>query len=147
MAMDVAEAIRSRRSIRAFTDAGVSREQVAELLGAGKSAPSAGNLQARDFFVISSQGVKDSLARIEPYGARGRELYCLQDAAAAVQNMLLAAHSMGLACCWVGAFDESQVHEILKLPGHLRPVAIVPVGHPAERGRGPPKRSDDVHWL
>jgi nitroreductase len=168
--MDVSEAIRSRRSIRAFTDKPISRGQVEARIEAGRCAPSAGNLQARDFFVVNSSEMREGLAsaalgqgfiaqapvvivvcsnldRIKPYGARGKELYCLQDAAASAQNMLLTAHSLGLASCWVGAFDESRVHSLLRLPGHLRPVAILPFGHAAERGKDRPRRSDDVHWL
>jgi len=61
--------------------------------------------------------------------------------------MLLTIHSLGLASCWVGAFNEDLVHEILTLPGHLRPVALLPIGYPAEEGKERKKRDDDVHWL
>jgi nitroreductase len=66
------------------------------------------------------------------YGDRGRTLYSVLDAAAAVENILLAAHSLGLGACWVGAFDAEKVSLALKLPKALRPVAIIPVGYPAE---------------
>ncbi|NIP67456.1 nitroreductase family protein, partial [Candidatus Bathyarchaeota archaeon] len=69
------------------------------------------------------------------YGRRGTDLYCLQDTAAATQNLLLAAHALGFGACWVGAFREEKVKEILKTPDRVRPVAIVPVGHPAEKPR------------
>jgi nitroreductase len=58
-------------------------------------------------------------------------LFCIQDTAAAVQNILLAAYSMGLGTCWVGAFDEEDVRGVLRVPDGVRPVALVPVGHPA----------------
>lgn len=155
--------------MRSFSDEPVSKEQVNTLLEAGRQAPSAGNLQARDFFVITSEETKQALVkaalgqtfiaqaplvivvcanieRVKPYGSRGIDLYCLQDAAASVQNMLLAAHAIGLASCWIGAFDEGPVYDILDLPPHLRPVAIIPFGHPAEEGKERPKRKDDVHW-
>ncbi len=67
------------------------------------------------------------------YGARGKSLYCLQDVAASIQNMMLVAYSLGLGTVWVGAFDEREVSGILGLPDHIRPVAIVPVGYPDER--------------
>lgn len=60
-------------------------------------------------------------------------LYCLLDVAASVQNLLLAAHELGLATVWVGSFHEGKVRQVLGLPPHLRPVTIVPVGYPAER--------------
>ncbi len=168
--MDVFEAIKSRRSIRAFTDRDVSKDLIEKILDAGLSAPSAGNLQARDFFVILKEDIKNRLAaaalnqtfiaqaqvvivvcsnleRIAPYGKRGIELYCLQDAGASVQNMLLAIHSQGMASCWIGAFDEEEVSRVLELSEHLRPVAMLPIGYPAESGKEREKRGDDVHWL
>jgi nitroreductase len=168
--VEVFEAIKSRRSIRAFSEEGVTSDQIEKILDAGRSAPSAGNLQARDFFVISDEQTKNELARaaldqkfiaqapvvivvcsnlecIGPYGQRGIELYCLQDAAASVQNMLLIIHSLGLASCWIGAFNEDEASQVLKLPGHLRPVAILPVGYPGESAKERKKSDDDVHWL
>jgi nitroreductase len=169
--MDVIEAIKTRRSIRSFADKPVPKELVEEIIEMGRAAPSAGNRQARDFFVVTDMDTKvriveaalgqDFIAQapfvivvcaneeriVNPYRERGIELYCIQDASAAVQNMLLALHARGLACCWIGAFNERAVSGIISLPSHLRPVAILPIGYPAEGGREPPKRSDDVHWL
>jgi nitroreductase len=169
--MDVIEAIRTRRSIRSYSTEPVPKGLIDEIIETGRAAPSAGNRQARDFFVVTDQRTKDRIAvaalgqdfiatapyvivvcanqeRIaNPYRTRGIELYCIQDASASVQNMLLTIHARGLATCWIGAFDEGAVSEIISLTGHLRPVAILPIGYPAEEGREPPKRSDDVHWL
>lgn len=154
--MELKEAILGRRSIRRFGDGDVSEEVVTELIELGHAAPSAGNLQARDFVVVRDQKTKDGLAlaahnqdfiaeapvvivvcanmdRIMHYGKRGITLYCLQDCAAAIQNMLLAIHDMGLGCVWVGAFDESKASNILQLPGHIRPVAILPIGEPVSQ--------------
>jgi nitroreductase len=65
------------------------------------------------------------------YGARRKNLFCIQDTAAAVQNILLAAYAMGLGTCWVGAFDEEVVKGALKVPDDVRPVALIPVGYAA----------------
>lgn len=169
--MELMEAIKGRRSVRRFSGKPVSREDVEAVLEAGRWAPSAGNLQARDFFVVEGdRALKEKLAkaslnqrfvadapvvivicanrkRIEDYGERGAELYCVQDASASCQNMLLAIHSLGLGACWVGAFDEGAVSEALGLEPHMRPVAIIPFGHPAAQGRPPARRTDDVHRL
>lgn len=168
--MELMEAIKTRRSIRKFSVRNVPTELVESVLESGLAAPSAGNLQARDFFVVTTADMREefsraahdqtfieeapvtivvcaNLERIAPYGERGMTLYCLQDAAASIQNMLLMIHSLGLASCWVGAFNEEMVHEILKLPGHLRPVALLPIGYPAEKGKERKKRDDDVHWV
>jgi nitroreductase len=82
------------------------------------------------------------------YGSRGRELYCIQDTAAAIQNILLTVESNGLGTCWVGAFNEKEVIELLNIPDHVRPVCILPVGYPAG---SPSKRSrrrqlEVIHW-
>lgn len=155
--MEVFEAIRNRRSVRAYTGEDVSDEAVERLIDAARHAPSAGNIQPWEFVVVRSEKVKRRLSAAavdEPmireapvvvvvcadegrsglgYGSRGRTLYCLQDTAAAIQNMLLAAYALGLGACWIGAFYEEEVREVLRVPSGVRPVAIVPVGHPAER--------------
>ena len=156
--MDTYEAILTRRSIRRFEDQPVTREQLEKLLEAARWAPTAGNLQPWVFVVVTAADARAALAAAafgqrfvaeapavigvaaappedSPYGLRGRELYCLQDTAAAVQNVLLAAHAMGLGACWVGAFDDGAVAQALELRKGERPVALVPVGVPAQGGR------------
>ena len=155
--MDVADAIEGRTSIRVFKDEPIDDETVQEALRLANLAPSAGNLQARDFIVVRNHRTKKllmkaalgqdfveaapvvvvfcaNLERIAHYGERGRRLYCLQDVAAAVQNAMLYLHSKGLGSVWVGAFDEDQAAAALNLPSHVRPVAMLPIGYPAERG-------------
>jgi len=155
--MDLFEAIRNRRSVRAFKPDPVSEELLNKILEAAQWAPSAGNCQARDFIIVKDPEMKKELCAaalhqyfIEEapvnivvcaneersarrYENRGRRLYCLLDAAAAVQNMLLAVHALGLGACWIGAFQDEEVAEALNLPEWLRPVAIIPVGYPAEK--------------
>ena len=83
------------------------------------------------------------------YGGRGRNLYCLQDVAAATQNLLLRATELGLGVCWVGAFDEVAVARVLGLEPSWRPLVVVPVGwtldQPREGSRLPLART--VVWL
>ncbi len=161
--MKVLEAIKMRRSVREFTDQEIPEAAVDALIDALLWAPSAGNLQSRKFFFVSGQEVKKALARAAlgqrfiaaaplvvvacldrriavRYGDRGVNLYAIQDAAASIENMMLAARDLGLGSCWVGAFNEFDVAEVLEVPGHLRPVAIVPVGYPAATPPGAPRR-------
>ena len=74
-------------------------------------------------------------------GDRGRYLYCLQDTATAVTHILLAAVDMGLAGCWVGAFDEVAASQVLSLPSNLRPVALLPIGYADQSPAPRPRRS------
>ncbi len=163
--MDFLQLAQKRQSIRGFLPTPVTDEQVQTLLAAAVAAPSGGNRQPWHFYVITNRGVVDQIVEksckqpflktapvlivvcAEPgrsgerYGERGATLYCLQDTAAAVQNILLCAADLGLGTCWCGAFDEAALSEILALPETLRPVAILPVGHfesaPPRRPRRP----------
>ncbi len=79
--------------------------------------------------------------RISSYETRGRELYCIPDASAAVEHILLLAVNAGLGACWVGAFDEHQVSPILGLPSYIWPIALIPLGYAAEQ-KEPTSRMD-----
>ncbi|MFQ6053761.1 MAG: nitroreductase family protein [Candidatus Bathyarchaeia archaeon] len=163
--MRIPDVIRDRRSVRAFSGGDLSDDDVETLVEAACLAPSAGNRQPWEFVVVRKPENKGRLAEAaygqsfvaeapvvfvvcaDPgrsasrYGRRGVELYCLQDTAAAVENLLLTAVANGLGGCWVGAFDESRVKEIIGAPGGVRPVAIVPVGHPHRTPPPRPRRS------
>jgi nitroreductase len=163
--MELKEVIRNRHSVRNFSDTMVPKSLLDEILTYANLAPSAGNLQARDFIVINDATVKEQLSvaaydqtfiadapiiivvcanlkRISSYEKRGRELYCIQDASAAVEHILLCAVDAGLDTCWVGAFDESAVSSILKLPVHIRPVALIPLGYARRKQRMGTKRKE-----
>jgi len=165
------EAIKKRRSVRAFTNEPVSAKEVMKLIDAARWAPSAGNIQPWEFVVVRDPEIKrglsvaaldqtfieeapvvivvcaNQLRSSRGYGSRGVNLYCLQDTAAATQNMLLTAHALGLATCWVGAFQEEEARKVLNIPSGVRPVAIVPVGHPAEKPMARSRRplSEIIH--
>lgn len=160
--MEVLEAIKGRRSIRAFKNQDISDEVVEILIDAARWAPSAGNIQPWEFVIVRKPEIKKRLVEAalgqsfieeapvvivvcanenrssQGYGVRGKTLYCLQDTAAAIQNILLVAYSLGLGTCWIGAFNEEEAREILKIPNEVRPIGIVSVGYPAE---SPPPRS------
>jgi nitroreductase len=160
--MDVLDAIRGRRSIRAYRNKNVSKQIVERLIEAARLAPSAGNIQPWEFVIVRKAEIKEKLVEAalgqkfilqapvvivvcvnesraaRGYGLRGKELYCIQDTAAAIQNINLLAYSLGLGTCWVGAFDEKAAAESVQAPKGTRPVAIVPVGYPAE---SPPPRN------
>ncbi len=162
--MDVSAAVTGRRSIRKFLNRDIPEDIVQKLIKALIWAPSAGNLQSRKFFFVRDALLKERIAvaalnqdfikaapivavcctdaSIEArYGQRGRELYAIQDVSASIMCMMLVAHENRLGTCWVGAFREERVAEILELPGNLRPVSIVPVGYPESVPRPAPRVS------
>lgn len=164
--MDVFECIEKRRSVRSFKSIPLPEEDVRRILRAGIMAPSAGNIQPWEFVVTTKEDLKMRLAEaaldqywmaeagviitvcaVEEesaayYGTRGKNLYCIQDTAAAVENMLLAATALGYGSCWVGAFDEIEVRKVLNIPKEVRPVAMIPIGVPAESPE--PRRRKDL---
>jgi len=163
--MDIFEAISDRRSIRKFIDKPVEDDKIAKILDAAIWAPSIGNLQERQFIVVRDSGIRIQLAEaalgqywmasasviivvltekdriVRTYGQRGEDLYVKQDAAAAVENMLLAAHALGLGACWVSVFDDAAVKRILKIPDELEIHALIPIGYPAENPFPPHRRN------
>ena len=164
--MDILKAVKERRSIRDFQKKEIPGDIVDKLVDALIWAPSAGNLQARKFYFIKDEDLKKKIAvaalkqhflaeaplvivgctdsRISyRYGERGVCLYSIQDVACSLMGMMLVAYDNGLGSVWVGAFDESVVSEILKLPEYLRPVSIVAVGYPSKVPIPPPRVSKE----
>ncbi len=161
--MELMQAMRGRRSVRRFLDTPVPAELLPVLAEALAWAPSAGNEQSRYFIFVTDTELRRSVAAActqrfvataplllvacadrrlrKQYGARGAEEYTLLDAAAALQNYLLAAHAAGLATCWVASFRAQALRSALRLPHHLRPVAVVPTGYAGEQPSAPPRRA------
>lgn len=170
--MEIPEIIRNRRSIRAFSKRELPEEAAEALVRAACMAPSAGNLQPWEFIAVRNPETKKRLVDAAygqsfiaeaplvfvvcavpgrsswRYGRRGSDLYCIQDTAAAIQNFLLTATANGLGGCWVGAFDEEKAARAVGIPEDVRPVAIIPIGYPAETPSAPPRRpvSEVLHW-
>lgn len=170
--MEIFETISQRRSIRRFKNEEIQESLILKIIQAGVWAPSAGNLQSWELVVVKNPQNREKLSEaaymcdfiaqapvvLVPcvnqrvsgaiYGNRGVELYSIQDVSCAVENMLLMAHALGLGACWVGAFDEQQVTELLGTPSYVRPVALVPMGHPDEKPYPPPRRdlNDFLHF-
>ncbi len=166
--MDVFQAIEKRHSVRKYDSSReVSPEMVEQLLRCACLAPSAGNVQPWRFYVVRNGEIREALARAAlgqffiaeapvaivvcadlsshagAYGRRGVELYSIQDTAAAIENILLAATALGLGTCWVGAFNEEAAAKALGLERNIRPLAIIPVGYPARAGAQPRKISHE----
>ena len=152
--METLDCIESRRSVRNYDKKDVPNEMIVEILTAGTYAPSAGNIQEWEFIVVKDKEIKKRLseaslnqphvkdapvivavlANLEKIGLkykeRGKQVYALQDTAACVQNMLLTAHDIGLATCWIGAFDENEVSDTLEIPENFRVTAMITLGFP-----------------
>ena len=144
-----------RRSIRAYSTEPVSEAAVQKLLEAAMAAPSAAAKDPWRFVVIRDQRVLSEIASALPNGqmigtaplgiavcgelpaAHDQQLsYLLKDCSAAVENLLLCAHILGLGACWLGVHPRelrvNALKQILALPPSVIPVACIAIGHPAE---------------
>jgi nitroreductase len=158
--MEALQALYSRRSIRKFGPDSVSDEAVKEILEAAMSAPSAGNQQPWHFVVIRERKLLDRIPDFHPHSLMCREAqvailvcgdpslekhqgYWVQDCSAATENLLLAVHAKGLGGVWVGIFPREErvigLRDLLNIPAHVIPFALVPIGHLAEQK---PPRTD-----
>lgn len=171
--MELMEIVERRRSIRAFADHPLEEEKLQRILEIVSLAPSAGNLQAHEIYVVTDGRQKQALAKASlgqdfvaaaqavlvfcarpersagRYGERGRRLYSLQDATIACTYAMLAVTDLGLATVWVGAFGDSAVSRAIGLPAEVQPVALLPIGYAAEEPAATSRRSlsDLVHRL
>ena len=167
----VLENIMTRTSIRAFTDMPIEDEKIEAILRAGMAAPSAVNKQPWAFVVVEGRDQLDRLKEAHPHarmlgtaqaaivvcgdmskaieGPMGE--YWVQDASAATENILLAAHGLGLGAVWTGVYPNPnvmpQIIEVLELPSHIVPLCVIPMGYPAESPTPKDKwNPDNVHY-
>ena len=155
--MDIFTALHTRRSIRSYTGASVSGQEIRTLLDAAMIAPSAGNARPWQFIVVDDPEILKQAPAINPYagmaarapagilvcGDPGAEKYkgfWVQDCSAAIQNMLLAACSLNLGTVWTGIHPmkdrEEAFQKLFRLPPAIKPLGLVIIGHPAvESGR------------
>ena len=150
------ETIMTRVSVREFTGEKISAEQIDTLLRAGMAAPSAINKQPWAFVVVTDEAVIAKLGEALPYsrcsnhpaiaiipcGDLSKAIpgemanFWINDVSAATENILLAAHAMGLGAVWTGLHPDmnraKMVQEMLGMPEHIIPLCVVPVGVPAE---------------
>ncbi len=163
--MDFVDVVEGRHSIRAFQERDVDSDTLEAILRAARRAPSAGNLQAYRVAVARASSVRrllalaafdqgfvaqapvvlvflsDPAASAVKYGPHGETMFAIQDATIACAYAQLAAANAGLGACWVGAFREDNVRAALGAEETLRPVALLPLGYPAEEPQVTPRRS------
>jgi nitroreductase len=166
--MEALEALLGRRSIRAYQDRPVEPETVEMLLRAAMAAPSAGNQQSWRFVVVTDRAQLDRLAHATPYSGmlvqaplaiavcgdhtseRYPEDYWVEDCSAAMENLLVAAHALGLGACWLGYHPrqdrKDNARELLGLPDEIDTLGVASIGHPMETKQPADRyRPDYVH--
>jgi len=151
--MDAFEMILTRRSIRKYKKQVISEEILQKLLHAAFYAPSAGKQQPWHFVILDDRKILNVIHTFQPSGRILTEAdkailvcgdlnlekfkgYWMIDCAAATENILLAAHALGLGACWLGLYPRegrmAGMKKLLHLPSHIIPFAIVSLGYPDE---------------
>lgn len=159
--MEVSEAIKSRRSIRAYQDREVSREMIEQVVDAGQWAPTPSNCQSWRFVVVQERKRLNNLKAFTPgmlgdppiavvicsdrrdmadRGAKQIPSRRVAEASVAAQNMALMAHSLGLGTCLIASFSEMGLRELLELPDHIHPVLVVSLGYTAKTSWAPARK-------
>ena len=166
--MDLFDAIITRRSIRNYSGEPVSKDAIESILRAAMYAPSANNQQPWHFLVVDDDGIKEQITQIHPYAKMVKEAsfgilicgdeslelskgYWAVDCAAATQNLLLAAHGIGLGAVWCGVHPREErkaaFKKLFNLPDHIQPFAVVSIGKPAEEKPVPERfKPERIHW-
>lgn len=163
--------ILSRRSVRDFTGEKVGKETLTLLLRAAMAAPSAVNVQPWAFIAVTDETVLSRLEERLPYAKMLRaagsaiivcgipkkdktfaKLHWEQDCSASAENILLAAHSLGLGAVWTAVYPDAErvraVREICSVPKGAEPLAVIPIGVPKAAGNGPKDKfkAENIHW-
>ncbi len=164
--MDILNLLKSRRSIRIYQDKPVPQDLLLQILEAGRWAPTGANLQpwhfivvtdsetrkrigdtARFFFIKSSHVEKAPVVLILGFDTQ-KGKYGRYDVTLAGGNMMTMATNLGLGTCWIGAFDELKVKEILEIPKDIEVIGLITLGYSDERADIPPRVELEkiVHW-
>ena len=157
----ILKVIKERRSIRSYKDQDVPKEKIERILEAGQWAPTPSNVQSWRFIVVQEAKQLKALKALSPGFPRQaraaiavcsdqrdmqdleetwRSILAAEEAAVAVQNMLLMAYSLGLGSCPVVSFSEVGLRELLELPDHISPIFLIALGFPAEQPTPPPRK-------
>ncbi len=153
--MTLLDIIKSRRSVRKFTDEPVEEEKILHIMEAARLAPSWRNKQCWKFIVINQPDIiKKVVEHTGAYnrswlsnapvlivvcgdpsasGVRNDQTYFLVDVAIATEHLVLAATESGLGTCWIGAFNADKIKPMLNIPEHIRIVTILPLGYPHKK--------------
>jgi nitroreductase len=166
--MELFDTILTRRSIRKYTTQKIERDLVDKIIIAGMHAPSAVNKQPWHFIVFEERKTMNEIMTVHQHSqmlaeAQTAILICYDenlqhdegygavDCSNATQNMLLAAHALGLGACWIGIFPRSNRMEsmqaIFNLPANVKTFALIALGYPAEKKlRSERYKPERVHY-
>ena len=155
--MSLIDFVLTRRSIRRYEKKDIPEAVLSQILEAGRQAPSAVNKQPVHFVVVKDPEIKKGLSSFlfnrfihdapavlvgcADVNSLMTGKWAIVDAAIAMQNMVIAAWTLGVGSCWIGAFDEEKVKDLIKIPDKWKVVALVTFGYPAEHPKQRKKKA------
>jgi nitroreductase len=164
--VDILNLLKSRRSIRVYQDRPIPNDLLLQILEAGRWAPTGANLQPWHFIVVTDPETRRRIGEVTRFlfiksshvekapvvivlgfnTQKGK--YGRYDVTLAGGNMMTMATNLGLGTCWIGAFDESKVKEILEIPENIEVIGLITLGYPGENAEVPPRVELEkiVHW-
>ncbi len=157
------DVLRNRHSCRKFTSQPVTKQELEQIVDAGRLAATARNVQPWHFVVVTDPAKRREIADMTEYGKFIADSaacivvlcedtkYYLEDGCAATENLLLAAEALGLGCCWVAGDKKPYASQIVKClggPAKMKLISLVAVGHAAEQTPRAAKKSisEVIHW-
>jgi len=164
--VDILNLLKSRRSIRVYQGRPIPNDLLLQILEAGRWAPTGANLQPWHFSVVTDPETRRRIGEVTRFlfiksshvekapvvivlgfnTQKGK--YGRYDVTLAGGNMMTMATNLGLGTCWIGAFDESKVKEILEIPENIEVIGLITLGYPGENAEVPPRVELEkiVHW-
>jgi nitroreductase len=153
--MEFYDLIRARYSVRAYTSAPVEEDKLQRILKAANLAPTADNRQSFQLILVHTAGKEQALQKVYPrsWFVQAPLIICAcglpqenwirmdgknyndVDVTIMMDHLILAAANEGLGTCWIGAFDPDELRKLLALPDHVEPIALTPLGYPADQPR------------
>jgi nitroreductase len=148
MFMSIVDVVLNRRSIRSYEPKEIPKDVLDKILEAGRQAPSAANKQPWHFIVLTDSEIKKELSKgmfnrfikdapVTVVGCAHKDIiarkWSIVSTTIALQNMVVAAWTMGIGSCWVGDFNEEKIKKLLNIPESWNIVALVSFGYPAEK--------------
>lgn len=153
--MKAIEALMGRRSIRKYTNVKIPEEKITTLLKTAMNAPSGGNVQPWHFIVVDNRETLMKITEVHPYSkmleqashaiivlgnttahSKGIEEFWVQDCSAALENILIAAHALGLGAVWLGGYPNMDIvnglKDLFKVPDHINTLGVISLGYPGE---------------
>ena len=153
--MNAIEALMGRRSIRKYTEEKIPEEKITTLLKVAMNAPSGGNVQPWHFIVVNNHETLMKITEVHPYSkmleqashaiivlgdatahSKGIEEFWVQDCSAAIENILIAAHALGLGAVWLGGYPNMEIvnglKDLFQVPDPFNSLGIISLGYPAE---------------